>query len=96
MENREEKKDNRKRDGGKLKNERKSYKMSSFFFFFVLFCLFVLFCFFHFSKPLKFVLGLPNWEFSTRKKHFTSGKKSGKMTLPPLKNMYSYAPVGKN
>ena len=28
-----------------------------------------------------------NWEFSTGKKHFTSGKKSGKMTLPPQKNM---------
>ena len=42
---------------------------------------------FHFSKPLKFVLGLPKWEFSTRKKHFKPGKKSRKMTLPPLKNI---------
>ena len=67
------------------------------FFFFVLFCFVLfwffgfvlfsfLFCFcfcfaFHFSKPLKFVLGLPKWE------HFTPGEKSGKMTLSPLKNI---------
>ena len=37
------------------------------------------------NKPLKFVLGLPKWKFSTRKIHFTLGKKSGKMTLPPQK-----------
>ena len=30
----------------------------------------------------QFVLGLPKWEFSTGKKHFTPGKKSGKMTFP--------------
>ena len=42
---------------------------------------------FHFSKPLKFVLGLPKWECSAGKKHFTLGKKSGKITLPPLKNI---------
>ena len=30
---------------------------------------------FTFKKPLKFVLGLPEWEFSTAKKHFTPGKK---------------------
>ena len=66
-----------------------------FCFCFVLFCFvlyfcFVLFCFcfvfaFNFSKPLKFVLGLPKWKFSTGKKHFTAGKKSGKMTLPRQK-----------
>ena len=39
------------------------------------------------KKRWKFVLGLPEWEFSTGKKHFTPGKKSGKMTLPPQKNM---------
>ena len=48
-----------------------------FFFFFA----------FHFWKQQKFVLGLPKSEFSTGKKHFTSGKKSGKITLPPQKNM---------
>ena len=46
-----------------------------FVLFFVLFVLFLLLFFaFHFSKPLKFVLGLPKWEFSTGKKHFTPGK----------------------
>ena len=45
------------------------------------------FLFFNFAKPLKFVLGLPKWEFYTRKSHFTLGKKSGKMTSPPLKNI---------
>ena len=49
------------------------------FFFFFFFC--------HFSKTLKFVLGLTKWEFSNRKKYFTPGKKLGKMTLPPLKNI---------
>ena len=42
---------------------------------------------FHFSKWLKFVLGQPKWEFSTGKKYFTLGKKSGKITLPPQKNI---------
>ena len=59
-------------EGGKLQNGERT-----FFLFFA----------FHFSKPLKFVLGLTKWEFSTGKKHFTTGKKSGKMTLPPLKNI---------
>ena len=34
---------------------------------------------------MKFVFGVPKWTFSTGKKHFTPGKKSGKMTLPPQK-----------
>ena len=54
-------------------------------FFFILF--FFFFFAFHFWKRQKFVLGLPKSEFSTGKKHFTSGKKSGKITLPPQKNM---------
>ena len=41
----------------------------------------------HFSKPLNMFLGLPKWEFSNRKKHFMPGKNSGKITLPPLKNI---------
>ena len=49
-----------------------------FFFFFFFAC--------HFSKPLRFVLGLPKWKFYTGKKHFTSGKKSGQITLLPHKN----------
>ena len=56
----------------KLKNEERTF----FFFFFA----------FHFSKRLKFVLGLPKWKFSTGKRHVTLGKKSGKMILPPQKN----------
>ena len=51
-----------------------------FFFFFFFFA-------FHFWKRRNFVLGPPKWEFSTRKKHFMPGKKSGKITLPPQKNM---------
>ena len=39
-------------------------------------------------------MGLPKWEFSTGKKHFTPGKKSGKMTLPPQKNMPVTALIG--
>ena len=75
-----EKKENCKREGGKLKMEGvKSLKMRRGFFFF--------FFAFHFSKRQKFVLGLPKWKFSAGKKHFTTGKKkSGKMTLPPQKN----------
>ena len=87
-------KDNCKRKGGKLGNgSRKSYKkrwglFPFFVVFFVLFC-FVLFFFFafHFWKPRKFVLDLPKWEFSTGKNISRRGKKSGKMTLPPQKNM---------
>ena len=72
-ENGEEKKENRKREGGKLKMEGgKVTKWGEDFFFF-------------FPKPLIFVLGLPKWEFSTGKKYFTSGKKSWKITSPPLK-----------
>ena len=43
---------------------------------------------FHFSKPLQFVLGVPNGNFlPEKKKTLTLGKKSGKTTLPPLKNI---------
>ena len=31
-------------------------------------------------------MGVPKWKFSTGKKHFKPGKKSGKMTLAPQKN----------
>ena len=55
-----------------------------FFFFFFLF---------QFSKPLKFVkLGLPKCEFSTGKKHFTLGKKSGKNDTAPSEKYSSYTP----
>ena len=78
-----EKKENQKVKGRwKIGNgRRKSYKMRRRL------------CFpFHFSKPLKYVLGLRKWEFSTGKRHFTSGKKSGKIPLSPLKKYSSYTP----
>ena len=80
-ENKEERKiwkgkvENWKWKAEKLQNEERTFLFIFFFFDF------------HFWKPLKFVLGLPKWEFSTRKNHFTLGKISGKMTLPPLKNI---------
>ena len=66
-----------------------------------LFCLFVfglffVFCFFffafHFSKPLKFVWGLPKWEFSAGKNHFMPGKKIRKKDFAPSEKYSSYAP----
>ena len=42
---------------------------------------------FHFSKPLKFVLDLPKWEFSTGKKHFSSGKNREKWLCPLRKKI---------
>ena len=88
-ENGAEKKENQKRESGKLKMEGgKVTKWGEVFFFSFSF---------HFSKPLIFVLSLPKWEFSTGKKHFTPGKKSGKMTLPPPPEKYSsYAGGGAN
>ena len=52
----------------KLQNEERT--LEDFFFSFF-------FCF-SLSKPLKFVLGLPKWEFSTGKNYFTSGEKNRK------------------
>ena len=62
----------------KLQNEERT------FFFFA----------FHFSKPLKFVLGLPKWKFSTGKKHFTAGKKLRKNDFAPSEQFSCYAPEG--
>ena len=70
----------------------KSYIMRrepSFFCLFV--CLFVVFSFWflfscfacHFTKALKFVLGLPKWEFSTGKKHFMRQEKNQEKWLCP-------------
>ena len=88
-ENGEEKKENRKREGEKLKMEGgkvTKWGENPFFFFFFFFL-------FHFSKPLKFVLGLPKWEFSTGKKTFHAWKKSGKMNLP-LSKIFLLRPWG--
>ena len=72
--NGEEKKDNCKREGGKLKMEgRKVIKWGEdlFLFFFKFIYLFLNFFFtFHFSKPVKFVLGLPKWKIFYREKAF--------------------------
>ena len=78
VENGEEKKEIVKGKVGnwKWKEKMRRGPLLFFFFFFAL----------HFSKPLKFVLGLPKWKFSTRKQHFTPGNKSRKITLPPQKN----------
>ena len=75
----EEKKENPKREGRKLKMEGggSKYKMQRGPFFFFFFLAFL------FSKPLKFVLGVPKCEFSTGKKHLMLGKND----FAPLKNI---------
>ena len=101
-ENWEEKKENCKREGGKLKRlkrEGEILKMEGgkvkkwtkwrddlFFFFFA--------C--HFSKPLKFGLCLQKRKFSTRKKHFTLGKKIRKNDFAPSEKFSCYAPGGES
>ena len=72
-----EKKENCKKEGVKLKWKEGKLQNEERTFFFS----------FYFSNPLKFVLGLTKWKFSTGKKHFTPGKKSGKITLPPQKKI---------
>ena len=52
-----------------------------FFFFFFFFWLFT------FENGGNLYWVYQNGNFVTGKKHFTQGKKSGKMTLPPQKNM---------
>ena len=67
--------------GGKFKiGGRKVTKLGEDLFFFFFFAS-------HFSKRLKFVLGVPQCEFSTEKKHFKPGKFQENMTLPLLKNI---------
>ena len=64
----------------KLQNEERTFLFVCLFV-----CLFV-FCF-SLLKTTKISFGSPKWELSTGKKNFMSGKKSGKMILPPQKNM---------
>ena len=73
------KKENRKREGGKLIMEGGEVIKwgEGLFFSFA----------FHFSKPLKFVLRLPRMGIFFREKSFHARKKSGNITLPPLKNI---------
>ena len=82
--NGEEKKENCKREGGKLKLELggKSPKMRRGPFSFA----------FYFSKQQKFVLGLPKWKFFTGKKDFTPGKNQGKKWLCPLRKKFLLRP----
>ena len=47
---------------------------------------------FNFSKPLKFVLGLPIWKFSTGKKAFHAGKKNQEKWLCPLRKFFLLCP----
>ena len=83
---RRKKHSNCKREGGKL--EMKVGKVikrgEDFLFFFFFFFFFFAFHFWKRDRKLFWVY--QNGKFSTGKKHFTSGKNSGKMTLPPQKN----------
>ena len=68
--------ENLKRKWKKCENERVTFYLLiySFFYFFV--CLFVfVFCFLLFEKPLKFVWGVPKWKISTGKKHISHPEK---------------------
>ena len=50
---------------------------------------------FHFSKPLRIVLGLPKWEFSNGKNAFHAGKIIQKNDFTPSEKYSSYALVYK-
>ena len=67
-----------------VKGKVKNYYYFFFFFFF--------FFAFHFSKRLKFVLGLPKWKFSIGKKHFTPGEKNQEKWLCPLRKIFLLRP----
>ena len=75
---------------GKVENWMcKSYKMREKTFFFFFFFFFTS----HFSKPLKFDLGLPKWKFSTGKKHLvTPGKKIKEKWLCPFRKNFLLRP----
>ena len=82
MENGEEKKENQKRKSGKLKMEGEKLQTEK-----------RTFPPPHFSKPLKFVLGLPKWEFFYRKKAFHLGKKIRKNNFALSEKYFFYALV---
>ena len=73
----EKKRENCKREGGKLEMEvgKVIERGEELFFFFF-------FAFYFWKRWRKFVLGLPKWEFSTGKKHFTPGKNQEKWLCP--------------
>ena len=59
----------------------KFFEQRTFFFFFFFFFAF------HSLRPLKFVWGLQKWKILLGKNIFYTGKKLGKVTLSPLKNI---------
>ena len=72
-------KENRKREVGKLKMEGGKLQNEERTF--------------SLLKLLKFVLGLPKWEFSTGKKHFRPGKNIRENAFAPSEKHFSYAPI---
>ena len=74
-------KERRKIEKARWKWKEEKFQNEKRVFFFVFFPLS-----FHFWKPLKFILGLPNGNFLPGKSISRWGKKSGKMMLPTLKN----------
>ena len=84
--NGEQQEENCKREGGKLKTDGKKVgKWAEDL------CFCFVFLAFHFLKHLKFVVGLPKWEFSTAEKHFTPAEKMRK--LAPSGKYSSYSTV---
>ena len=72
---------------GKKRRGKRKNKTFFILFYFIYLSIYLFFFFFFIfvSKPLKFVLGLTKWEFSTGKKHFTLEKYIRKMTWPSEK-----------
>ena len=62
-----------------------------FFYLFLFIYLFIYFLLFTFENDGNLSLGLPKWEFSTGKKHFTPGKESGKNDFAPSEKYTCYA-----
>ena len=77
---------NCEREGGKLKMEGEEVWNCAEDLFFFFFFFFFFFCFSLF-KTTEICLERNTMEISTRKRIFHAGKKSGKVTLPPLKNI---------
>ena len=73
----------RKEGKFKFEGERNESKQRTLFFFFFFFFVVVVVVTFHFSKPLKFIRGLPKRKILPGKRAFHAGKKTLKVTLPP-------------
>ena len=72
------------KNGGKWREESNKTRRELFWFVFVFVFVFA----FHFSKPLKFVLGLPKWEFSPAKTHFMPGGGDRKNDFAPSEKIF--------